>query len=183
MPFPRAKASLHDQGSRVPLAIRWPQGIKDPGRVFSDPVNLSDLAPTFLQAAGLEVPDMMTATGLQDVIENKSGTTRLAAFIAMERHDGCRKGGKGYPSRAIRTKDYMYIFNHNPKRWPAPNLSLRTTKTSLASNAFMTLPLPSVPLRNFTIWLQTPNKSRTLPVNRNMRRSKRNLVPCSSNTW
>ena len=121
MPFPRAKASLHDQGSRVPLAIRWPQGIKGPGRVFSNPVNLSDLAPTFLQAAGLEVPDMMTATGLQDVIENKSGITRLAAFIAMERHDGCRKGGKGYPSRAIRTKDYMYILNHNPERWPAGN--------------------------------------------------------------
>ncbi len=121
MPFPRAKASLHDQGSRVPLAIRWPQGIKGPGRVFSNPVNLSDLAPTFLQAAGLEVPDMMTATGLQDVIENKSEITRLAAFIAMERHDGCRKGGKGYPSRAIRTKDYMYILNHNPERWPAGN--------------------------------------------------------------
>lgn len=121
MPFPRAKASLHDQGSRVPLAIRWPKGIKDSGRVFSDPVNLSALAPTFLQAAGLEVPDMMTATSLQDVIENKSGTARLAAFIAMERHDGCRKGGKGYPSRAIRTKDYMYIFNHNPDRWPAGN--------------------------------------------------------------
>ena len=121
MPFPRAKASLHDQGSRVPLAIRWPQGIKGPGRVFSNPVNLSDLAPTFLQAAGLEIPDMMTSTGLQDVIENKSGITRLAAFIAMERHDGCRKGGKGYPSRAIRTKDYMYIFNHNPERWPAGN--------------------------------------------------------------
>ena len=121
MPFPRAKASLHDQGSRVPLAIRWPKGIKNPGRVFPAPVNLSALAPTFLQAAGLEVPEMMTATGLQDVIENQSGTARLAAFIAMERHDGCRKGGKGYPSRAIRTKDYMYIFNHNPERWPAGN--------------------------------------------------------------
>ena len=121
MPFPRAKASLHDQGSRVPLAIRWPKGIKNPGRVFPAPVNLSALAPTFLQAAGLEVPEMMTATGLQDVIENQSVTARLAAFIAMERHDGCRKGGKGYPSRAIRTKDYMYIFNHNPERWPAGN--------------------------------------------------------------
>jgi arylsulfatase A-like enzyme len=84
-------------------------------------VNLSDLAPTFLEAAGLEVPRMMSATGLQDVIENKSGITRLAAFIAMERHDGCRKGGKGYPSRAIRTKDYMYILNHKPDRWPAGN--------------------------------------------------------------
>tara|TARA_B100001093_G_scaffold267707_1_gene256054 strand:+ start:1875 stop:3368 length:1494 start_codon:yes stop_codon:yes gene_type:complete len=121
MPFPWAKASLHDQGSRVPLAIRWPKGIKNPGRVFPDPVNLSALAPTFVRAAGLEVPDRMTATGLQDIFKDKPGTTRQAAFIAMERHDGCRKGGKGYPSRAIRTLDFMYIFNHNPERWPAGN--------------------------------------------------------------
>jgi arylsulfatase A-like enzyme len=121
MPFPRAKASLHDEGSRVPLAIRWPKGIKKPGRVFASPVNLSDLAPTFLEAAGLEVPGMMTGTGLQDIIVNDPKTARLAAFIAMERHDGCRKGGKGYPCRAIRTKDYMYILNHTPDRWPAGN--------------------------------------------------------------
>ena len=121
MPFPRAKASLHDQGSRVPLAIRWPKGIKNPGRVFPGPVNLSDLAPTFLEAAGLKVPGMMTANSLLDVIGNEPETARPAAFIAMERHDGCRKGGKGYPCRAIRTKDYMYILNHKPDRWPAGN--------------------------------------------------------------
>ena len=121
MPFPRAKASLHDQGSRVPLAIRWPLGIQDPGRIFSGPVNLSDLAPTFLEAAGLEVPDMMSASSLQDVIDNRPNAARLAAYIAMERHDGCRKGGKGYPCRAIRTKDYLLILNHYPERWPAGN--------------------------------------------------------------
>jgi len=121
MPFPRAKASLHDDGSRVPLAIRWPRGIKDSGRTFHGPVNLSALAPTFLEAAGLTVPDMMTAKGLEDVIANKPQPNHSAAFIAMERHDGCRKGGKGYPCRAIRTKDYMYILNHKPERWPAGN--------------------------------------------------------------
>ena len=121
MPFPRAKASLHDQGSRVPLAIRWPEGIKNPGRVFPGLVNLSSLAPTFLKAAGLVVPDMMIASSLQDVFEDKPEVARVSAFIAMERHDGCRKGGKGYPSRAIRTKDYMYILNHKPERWPAGN--------------------------------------------------------------
>ncbi|MCP4849450.1 MAG: sulfatase [Verrucomicrobiaceae bacterium] len=121
MPFPRAKASLHDDGSRVPLAIRWPNGIKDSGRTFHDPVNLSALAPTFLEAAGLTAPGMMTASSLQDVIVNKPQTIHSAAYIAMERHDGCRKGGKGYPCRAIRTKDYMYILNHKPERWPAGN--------------------------------------------------------------
>ncbi|MFP6872971.1 MAG: sulfatase [Verrucomicrobiales bacterium] len=121
MPFPRAKASLYDAGSRVPLAIRWPKGIVAPGRVFDGPVNLSDLAPTFLIATGLQVPGMMTASSLMDVIRNKPTDNHVAAFIAMERHDGCREGGKGYPCRAIRTNDYLYILNHEPGRWPAGN--------------------------------------------------------------
>ncbi|MDE0569758.1 MAG: sulfatase [Verrucomicrobiales bacterium] len=121
MPFPRAKASLYDAGSRVPLAIRWPKGIIDPGRVFDGPINLSGLAPTFLAATGLQVPKMMTARSLMDIIKNSPSDNHLAAFIAMERHDGCREGGKGYPCRAIRTNKFLYILNHEPERWPAGN--------------------------------------------------------------
>ena len=61
MPFPRAKASPYDLGSRIPLAIRWPEGIEGPGRVVDSFVNLSDLAPTFLDAAELKIPSMMSA--------------------------------------------------------------------------------------------------------------------------
>ena len=119
MPFPRAKATLYDAGSRVPLAIRWPKGIISPGRVFKGLVNLSDLAPTFLIAAGLEVPKMMTASSLMNVIKDRPSNDHLAAFIAMERHDGCRKGGKGYPCRAIRTNEFLFILNYESGRWPA----------------------------------------------------------------
>ena len=119
MPFPRAKASLYDAGTRVPLAIRWPQGIRKSGRVSHALVNLSDLAPTFLEAAGISVPKMMIGKGLKDVLKNKLKFKREAAFIAMERHAGCREGGKGYPCRAIRTKDYLYVRNFDPDRWPA----------------------------------------------------------------
>ncbi len=119
MPFPRAKASLYDTGSRVPLAVRWPAGIKNPGREISSFVNLSDLAPTFLEAAGLQVPAMMTAQSLMNTLSDKKQSEREAAYIAMERHDGCRKGGKGYPCRAIRTRDYLYIHNFEPSRWPS----------------------------------------------------------------
>ena len=121
MPFPRAKASLYDAGTRVPLAIRWPGGIVEPGRVYDGLVNLSDLAPTFLEAAGVAVPEMMTASSLMDVLKNKPSRTASSAFIAMERHDGCRRGGKGYPCRAIRTAEYLYIRNFEPSRWPAGN--------------------------------------------------------------
>jgi hypothetical protein len=120
MPFPRAKASLYDAGSRVPLAIRWPRGICNPGRDVNAFVNLSDLAPTFLEAAGLTPPGMMTAQSLMEIFfSGDDPVGRPAAFIAMERHDGCRKGGKGYPCRAIRKKDYLYVYNFEPTRWPS----------------------------------------------------------------
>ena len=119
MPFPRAKASLYDTGSRVPLAIRWPKGIVDAGRVVKAFVNLSDLAPTFLEAAGLTKPELMTARSLMNLFQEDDADHRDAAYIAMERHDGCRKGGKGYPCRAIRTEDYLYIHNFEPTRWPS----------------------------------------------------------------
>lgn len=121
MPFPRAKASLYDAGSHIPLAIRWGKGIQSPGRVYDGLVNLSALAPTFLESAGVNVPDMMIAQGLTDIFTgvDEDLKPRQQAYIAMERHDGCREGGKGYPCRAIRTAGYLLIHNFKPERWPA----------------------------------------------------------------
>lgn len=119
MPFPRAKATLYDYGTRMPLAIRWPGAIKQPGRTSDAFVHLSDMAPTFLEAAGLTPPRQMTARSLMDVFTQTETPSRDAAYTAMERHDGCRKGGKGYPCRAIRTHDFLYIRNYEPDRWPA----------------------------------------------------------------
>ena len=90
MPFPRAKASLYDLGSRIPLAIRWTEGIEDPGRVVDSFVSLSDLAPTFLGVAGLKPPSMMSARSLMNIFEGEKPKGRDAAFIAMERHSGAR---------------------------------------------------------------------------------------------
>ncbi len=122
MPFPRAKASLYDYGSRVPLAISWPGSIPA-GRTVDDFVSLSDLAPTFLEAAGLARHESMTARSLLPVLSASANgevdASRDAAFFAMERHDGCRRGGKGYPCRAIRTRDYLYVRNFEPTRWPS----------------------------------------------------------------
>ncbi|MEM7013971.1 MAG: sulfatase, partial [Verrucomicrobiota bacterium] len=73
-PMPRSKCNLYDTGARVPLAIRWPAK-SDSGRVVDDMVNLADLAPTFLEMAGLEAPEDMTARSLIPIITSatKSG--------------------------------------------------------------------------------------------------------------
>ena len=119
----RGKCSLYDLGTQVPLAIRWPKGITAKGRVVDDFVSLPDLAPTFLEAAGVEVPKNMTAKSLSPIFKsNASGlidSSRDSVFTGRERHVAhARTGNKPYPQRAIRTDRYLYIINFEPDRWP-----------------------------------------------------------------
>jgi hypothetical protein len=148
MPFPRAKASLYDAGSHVPLAIRWPARIKSPGRTYDGLVNLSDIAPTFLEADGVPRPEMMTATSLMDIFASAQAPVRPSAFVAMERHDGCRKGGKGYPCRAIRTADFLYIKNYEPDRWPAGDPDRRVCARDLPYGEVDTSPTKTLMMEN-----------------------------------
>ena len=122
-PFPRSKATLYEQGTHVPLAIAWPGKIP-PSRVVEDFVSLPDLAPTFLEAAGIAPPREMTARSLMPVLtSSKSGQVdrkRDHVLTGMERHVPCRGEIRGgYPMRAIRNREFHYIRNFKSDRWPA----------------------------------------------------------------
>lgn len=123
LPFPRAKANVYENGTHVPLAVRW--GGKVPGgRTVEDFVSLPDLAPTFLQAAGLEPPSAMTGRSFLDILTStKSGRIdprRERVFTGRERHTIAQpESTAGYPMRAIRTRDYLYVRNYRPERFPA----------------------------------------------------------------
>lgn len=119
--FPHGKCNLYDFGTAVPLLVRW--GAAPGGRVVDDLVSLPDLAPTFLEAAGIEPPAGMTARSLLGILtSNRSGTieaARDAVFIGRERHvENARDGFLPYPQRAIRTREHLYIINFEPDRWP-----------------------------------------------------------------
>jgi uncharacterized sulfatase len=120
--FPRAKCNLYDIGCEVALAARWPGHIQ-PGRVVEDFVNLMDLAPTFLDVAGVDIPDSMSASSLLPVLESSRGGQvdggRTWVVTGRERHvENAREGGLPYPMRAIRTEDFLYIHNFASDRWP-----------------------------------------------------------------
>jgi arylsulfatase A-like enzyme len=123
MPFPRCKGNLYDWGSRVPLAIRW--GKAPGGRTVTDFASLTDLAPTFLEAAGLKVPDAMTGRSLLPILTSgRAGRVdkeRDFVVYGRERHVPAQKipSMVGYPSRAIRTDAWLLILNLEPDRWPA----------------------------------------------------------------
>ena len=122
MPFPRAKANLYDGGTRMPLAIRWPAKVPG-GRVIDDFVNHIDFAPTFLEATGTSAPKSLVGRSLLPMlISGKSGNIeadRDRVFVGRERHANARAGELGYPSRAVRTRYFLYITNLAPDRWPA----------------------------------------------------------------
>jgi N-sulfoglucosamine sulfohydrolase len=119
---PRGKCNLYDFGVGVSLAMAWPKKVPA-GRVVDDFVCLPDLCPTFLEAGGVAVPDVMTGRSLMNVLtSSKSGQvdpTRDYAVAGRERHvSTVREGNFPYPQRAIHTKDFVYIRNFKPERWP-----------------------------------------------------------------
>jgi N-sulfoglucosamine sulfohydrolase len=130
MPFPRAKATVYDAGTRMPFVVRWPARVPARRRV-TDLISLTDVAPTILEAAGLPVPDAMTGRSLMPVLtSSRSGrvdASRDHALFGKERHVPAQEApiSGGYPMRAIRTDDHLYIRNFLPDRWPAGTPSYR----------------------------------------------------------
>jgi uncharacterized sulfatase len=122
MPFPRAKTNLYDYGVRMPLAVQWRAKVKG-GRVVDDFINFTGFAPTFLEACGLKPGPRMTGRSFLDVLTSgRAGRVdprRDHTVFGRERHTAGAKGRVGYPMRAIRTYDHLFIKNYEPDRWPA----------------------------------------------------------------
>jgi len=124
MPFPRVKGQIFEHGFHIPLAIRWGKNIGQ-GRMVDDFINTRDFAPTFLELCGRMAPPSMTGRSFLDVLKSgKSGSVdsaRNVMLVGKERHDIGRPNDAGYPVRAIRTPEFLYIRNYTPDAWPAGN--------------------------------------------------------------
>ncbi|WP_319501444.1 sulfatase [uncultured Draconibacterium sp.] len=124
MPFPRAKANGYDYGIHVPMAIRYPKNF--PGkRIVDDPVSFADLAPTILDITKTSSKGMLPMAGksMLNILESKKqgivDPSKKYVFSGRERHSSSRYKNWGYPQRMIRSKDFLYIWNMKPERWPA----------------------------------------------------------------
>ncbi len=128
MPFPRVKGSAYEHANHLPFAVRWPAGIAKSGRKVSEFASFADLAPTFLEAAGLpwEKSGLMSTSGrsLFDVFRS-DGSARVPGrdftLIGRERNDLGRPDDQGYPVRGIVMEGKVYLENAEPSRWPACN--------------------------------------------------------------
>jgi uncharacterized sulfatase len=109
---------MYEYGIHLPLAIMWPERVKG-GRKVDEVVSFADYAPTFMEAAGLRASPDITGRSLIPLLTGGRPGARRYALSGRERHSHARRDNLGYPSRAIRTRDYLYIRNFAPERWPA----------------------------------------------------------------
>ena len=118
------KCNLYDFGIGVALVAQLPKSMGGkPGRVVDDLVSLPDLAPTFLEAAGVTLPVAMNAKSILNVLRsNKNGqvdSNRNWVIAGRERHVAfANENNLPYPQRSLRTQDFLYIRNFKPERWP-----------------------------------------------------------------
>ena len=94
--LPAAKANVYDYSTHQPLAIRWAARVKA-GKRIDEFISLTDMAPTFLEAANLKPPLMMTGRSFLGLLTgalprsatesslNASGTTTAARAMGAIR--------------------------------------------------------------------------------------------------
>ncbi len=138
---PGGKCNLYDHGVAVALLVRGP-GIQG-GRVVDDFVNLMDLAPTFCEIGGVKPPAVMTGRSFLNVLRSAQGgqvdPARTWVVTGRERHvAAAREGNLPYPQRSLRTRDFLYVRNFAPDRWPMgkPNFTSKADMLPLEHNTF-----------------------------------------------
>lgn len=115
-PTPRAKATVYDWGVRMPFAAMWPARAPA-GRTVEDFVNLIDIAPTFLEAAGVPAPAGMSGRSFLNVLT--SSATGLVDSSRVSTASGLEWHGRTFARRMIRDARHMYIVNYTnaPPPW------------------------------------------------------------------
>jgi arylsulfatase A-like enzyme len=76
--------SLYDELLRVPFVWKLPRSWNEAHRRVLPPVELRSLAPTILEASGVEVPERMTAPSLLRHLRGDAGESDPFRFVAAE---------------------------------------------------------------------------------------------------
>ena len=110
----RGKGTLYELGVRVPLLIRWPGTVK-PGTSTGELISGEDLAPTFLEAAGVPAPREMSGRSFVSLLRGgePSGGHRRYVFSERGAHGAGlpRSTGAFDLGRCVVSKTHKLIYN------------------------------------------------------------------------
>jgi N-sulfoglucosamine sulfohydrolase len=111
--FPFAKWTCFELGLASGMIVRWP-GKTEPGSQTAALVEYSDVAPTFLAAAGLATPESMDGTSFLPVVLGKKAEHKTHTF-GLHTTRGIINGSEAFGVRSCGTKQHRYIRNLHPE--------------------------------------------------------------------
>ncbi len=101
------KSYAYESSARIPFIVRPPLGMFDKqGLTFKQPVELRDVFPTFLDAAGSPIPEYLDGKSVLDIFRGK--TEKWREVIDME-HDVCYSPSNHW--NALTDGKYKYIYH------------------------------------------------------------------------
>ena len=104
------KRFMYEESFRTPLLIRYPKMIK-PGTQNNDLVQNIDFAPTFLELAGLDIPEDIQGLSMVSILEGKHPENRHhALYYHYYEFPGIHMAKRHY---GIRTERYKLIHFYN----------------------------------------------------------------------
>ncbi len=103
------KSYAYEGSAHIPMLMKWPGGEKtavNRGSVISDPVELRDVLPTFLDAAGADIPNHLDGKSLLSLV--RGGNNNWRDYIDLE-HSRCYSKSNHW--NALTDGNYKYIFH------------------------------------------------------------------------
>jgi arylsulfatase A-like enzyme len=116
--LPHGKGSLYDPGCNVPLLVSW-RGVVKPSGDSEVLLSGEDLAPTLLEAAGIEPPVRMSGRSFLPLLRGETYKPHKHVFMERGPHGDVAVTvdvtSNIYDlSRAVRTEHYKLIYNGTP---------------------------------------------------------------------
>ncbi|MBM3215810.1 DUF4976 domain-containing protein, partial [Candidatus Poribacteria bacterium] len=96
-----------DETYRIPLVMRWRNGIASPGREVDEFISMADFAPTFVELAGSDPPaHSYSGNSLVPFLRGETPSDWRDAFYSQ--FDGVELY---YSQRVVQTKRWKYVYN------------------------------------------------------------------------
>ena len=108
------KRFMYDVSMQIPLLVRWPGKIK-PGTASSELVQNIDFAPTFLDMAGVKVPQWMQGLSLLPLLQ-QTRTTLPRKNLYYHFYE-VYADHTVLPHLGIRNRDYKLIYFYTVNEW------------------------------------------------------------------
>lgn len=108
------KRFMYEESFRTPILVKYPKEIKA-GTVVNDLVQNIDFAPTFLDYAGVEIPEDIQGESFRDLVSGESTEWRDAIYYTFYEYPGEHRVKRHY---GVRTDRYKLIhFYYDIDQW------------------------------------------------------------------